>query len=574
MTAETGDEPLSDRVFASPDRFAGTSAWSDAPATSVSGSTPGADLETPSDLTPRMAASETPAEGLALIGSGRGTGEDTAADESSLWAGQQPLSHSEIRVIVVGILLAMFLSAIDQTIVATALPTIGRLLGDSTNPSWVVSAYLLTATAVTPLYGKLSDMYGVRRVMLIGIAIFVVGSVACAVAPTMLALILARGLQGIGAGGLLPVAQTVIGSIVLPKERGRYQAVIAGMWSLASIMGPILGGLLTEYLHWSFIFWINLPLGVVAYVISSRTLKRLPIVRRHHRLDVVGSLLMMVAAVALMVALTSGGEHYPWLSTPIVALVSLSLVFWVAFAVRLGTAQEPFVPPSILANQVVRTGTFGVSCNVATIIGLTIFIPFYFGAVHGLSISLSALALIPMMVLTNVGSVISGRGLAWFKHYKRVPIVGLSLAVMALVMLAFHPLGHAMIYVIPCLCLIGVGVGTVYPVTTVSVQNAVPRHHLGIATGTMNFFRSLISSIFVAVLGAIVLGGTNIHTARETGLAGTTLTDVDGVFRTLFLTCAGFLCVSIFWLVRMHELPLAGRADFAPQTAAKHAEQR
>lgn len=573
MTVETASGQRSDRVFSSPDGFAGKPARAAAAdAASISASVPAVDFETPSDVTPRMAASETPAEGLALIGSGQGASEDTAADESSLWAGQQPLSHSEIRVIVVGILLAMFLSAIDQTIVATALPTIGRLLGDSTNPSWVVSAYLLTATAVTPLYGKLSDMYGVRRVMLIGISIFVIGSVACAVAPTMLALILARGLQGVGAGGLLPVAQTIIGSIVLPKERGRYQAVIAGMWSLASIMGPVLGGLLTEYLHWSFIFWINLPLGVVAYVISSRTLKRLPIVRRRHRLDVVGSLLMMVAAVALMVALTSGGEHYPWFSTPIIALVSLSLVFWVAFAVRLGTAQEPFVPPSILANQVVRTGTFGVSCNVATIIGLTIFIPFYFGAVHGLSISLSALALIPMMVLTNVGSVISGRGLAWFKHYKRVPIVGLSLAVVALVMLAYHPFGHAMAYVIPCLCLIGVGVGTVYPVTTVSVQNAVPRHHLGIATGTMNFFRSLISSLFVAVLGAIVLGGTNIHAAREKGLAGTMLTDVDGVFRTLFLTCAGFLCVSIFWLVRMHELPLAGRADFAPQTAVKHAE--
>src|SRR5688500_18629889 len=179
------------------------------------------------------------------------------------WAGHTPLSHPQIRRIVFGIMLAMFLGALDQTIVATALPSIGRDLGGLEHLSWIVTAYLLTSTAVTPLYGKLSDMYGRRAMMLIAIGIFMAGSLAAALANNMLMLILARGLQGVGAGGLLPLAQTVVGDIVLPKERGRYQTYLSVMWMSAAICGPVLGGFISEYSHWSLIFWINIPLGVI-----------------------------------------------------------------------------------------------------------------------------------------------------------------------------------------------------------------------------------------------------------------------------------------------------------------------
>jgi MFS family permease len=289
----------------------------------------------------------------------------------------------------------------------------------------VVTAYLLTSTAVTPLYGKLSDMHGRRAMMLIGIGVFMAGSLACAVAPNMLMLILARAVQGMGAGGLLPLAQTIIGDVVLPKERGRYQAYLGSMWMMASITGPLLGGVLSEYLHWSLIFWINIPLGFLAFLASREALKRLPRHERPHKLDILGSLLMVAAAIALLLALTSGGTRFPWSSAPILGLFTLSAALWVVFATRLLWAPEPFLPLNILANQVVRMGTLAAACNVGTMIGLTIFVPLYFESVLGLSSSLSGLFLIPLMLVSNLGSIIAGRGLAMFRHYKRVPMLGL-----------------------------------------------------------------------------------------------------------------------------------------------------
>ena len=222
------------------------------------------------------------------------------------------LDHATIHAIVAGIMLAMFLSALEQTIVAPALPAIGASLGGIDDLSWVVTAYLLAATATTPLFGKLSDIYGRRGVLLLAIAIFIVGSVACALAPTIWMLVLARGLQGIGGGGLLPIAQTIIADMLSPRERPIVQGRTSIMFMSASILGPVLGGLLTDHLHWSFIFWINLPLGAVALVMTERALRRLPRNDRPHQLDVLGAALMVGAAIALMLALAWGGTHYPW----------------------------------------------------------------------------------------------------------------------------------------------------------------------------------------------------------------------------------------------------------------------
>jgi EmrB/QacA subfamily drug resistance transporter len=491
-----------------------------------------------------------------------------SAHSHSHWAGHKPLSHAEIRRIVFGIMLAMFLGALDQTIVATALPSIGRSLGAVEHLSWVVTAYLLTSTAVTPLYGKLSDMYGRRAMMLIAITIFMLGSLAAALADSMLMLILARGLQGMGAGGLLPLAQTVVGDVVLPKERGRYQAYLSFMWMTAAISGPVLGGFLAQYFHWSLIFWINIPLGLLAFAMSNAVLKDLPSVTRPHKLDVVGSLLMMAAAVALLLALTSGGVRFPWISAPIIGLLILSSALWSAFVIRLRTAPEPFLPLAILSNQVVRTGTLLSAFNISCLIGLTIFVPLYFDMVVGLSSSLSGLALIPLMVVSNLGALVAGRGLGYFHHYKRVPMIGLSLSVLALGSLAINP-QQPLVLVLIHLGFVGAGIGTVYPVATVAVQNAVPRHQLGIATGTMNFFRALLSAIIVAGLGAIILGGMNV---KSGALVAETLHNIGSVeaaliFRWVFAACGGLLAVALFWLIVMEERPLPGRADI-PVAAA------
>lgn len=480
----------------------------------------------------------------------------------------QPLARRDILTVLWGISLGMFLAAMDQTIVATALPTIGRDLADFEHLSWVVTAYLLTSTAVAPLYGKLADIYGRRAIMLVGLAGFLAGSAMCALAPNMLMLVLGRGLQGLGGGGLLPLAQIIIADVVSPRERGRYQAYVAMVWTAAGVAGPVIGGAMAEHLHWSLIFWINLPIGLVGAAISSATLKRLPRYERRHALDVIGAGLMMTAAVSLFLALTWGGVRYPWASPQIIGLVTLSGVLWAAFAARLATAPEPFLPLSILANPVVRMGCITSACAVGTSIGLTMSVPLYYEVVHKLSASDSGLALIPIAVMTTPGSILSSRGMMHLVHYKRVPIVFMSISLAGTLWLAIAP-AMPLAAVIVMLGVIAFGLGTVFPVATVCIQNAVPLHQVGTATGVMNFFRALNSALIVAVMGAIVLAGAGVALERGQSpalaiqAAGVPGADVARVFGFVFLAAAAFMAVGIAALVAMEERPLRG-----PRTSA------
>jgi EmrB/QacA subfamily drug resistance transporter len=473
----------------------------------------------------------------------------------------RPLKHAEIRAIVVGIMLAMFLGALDQTIVATALPTIGRAFQDVENLSWVVTAYLLTATASTPLYGKLSDIYGRRAVMLTAIAIFILGSVACALSTNMTALILGRALQGLGGGGLMSLTQTIIADIVSPRERGRYQGYIGAVFAVSSIGGPVLGGFLTEHLHWSLIFWINLPLGFAAFLLSNNVLKRVPFQPRKHALDVIGALLMMTAAVALLLALTWGGTRFPWLSAPIGLLLLGSAILWALFAWRLVSTPEPFLPLAVLSNPVVRCATLAGTCGMGTLVGMTIFIPLYFEVVVHLSASQSGLALIPLMGATVVASTVTGRAMSHVENYKIIAIAGIVLAICGLSVLAIWPqLPTALLIVL--LTVIGLGVGCVFPVTTVGMQNSAPRALMGVATGAMNFFRSLGAALVVAIFGAIVLGGIGGATgvSVETLARQATDTDLAQAFRFVFLAAALVLCFGLAFLIGMEQKPLRGPA--------------
>ncbi|HEY1545819.1 MAG TPA: MFS transporter, partial [Xanthobacteraceae bacterium] len=231
---------------------------------------------------------------------------DPAEPTASIYAA--PLDHALVRQIIGGIMLAMFLSALEQTIVAPALPTLGRVLGDVENLPFVVTAYLLAATAVTPLFGKFADIHGRRLALLIAVAVFIVGSIACALAPSMGALIAGRALQGLGGGGILPIAQTIIADLLSPRERPIYQSYSAVMFTASSILGPVLGAFLTDYVHWSLIFWINVPMGAIALVMTDRALRKLPRHERPHRLDFLGAALMVAAALVLMIALAWGGR--------------------------------------------------------------------------------------------------------------------------------------------------------------------------------------------------------------------------------------------------------------------------
>ncbi|MGO4407187.1 MDR family MFS transporter [Bosea sp. RAF48] len=474
------------------------------------------------------------------------------------------LTPADIRSILIGVMLALFLAALDQTIVATALPTIGRELNDVTHLSWVVTIYLLASTAVTPLYGKLADIHGRRVVLLSGIAVFVVGSVACALAPSLWLLVLARFIQGLGGGGLIALAQTIVADMVPPKERGRYQVYFASVFMSSSLLGPVLGGVLAEQLHWSVIFWINVPLGFVAYWMTSSALKRLPRHERPHKLDVLGALLMTLGTVSLLLALSWGGTAYPWRSLPIAGVVGMSLALWALFAWRLRTASEPLIPLDLLGNRVVRRGTVAAGFGMGTFIGLTIYLPLYFETVMGMSATHSGLGLLPLTCGTVVGATSSGRAMSHVTNYKRVPLAGLFVALAGTAVLSAFSGQLPLLAFSAILAVVSIGFGTLLPVATVSIQNAVSAHQLGTATAVANFFRQIGGALIVAVFGAIVLGGVG-GPAAQLSPEALKLGTVDRetmvtLFRYVFGAASlGFGCALIS-LARMEQRPLRGRA--------------
>jgi len=477
-------------------------------------------------------------------------------------AAAAPLSQKEIHRIFYGLMLGGFLSAVNQTIVASALPTIGRDLGDLHNLSWVIIAYLLSSTVVAPLYGKLSDIHGRRAMMLVAIGLFVAGSAVCAVAPSMAMLIVGRTLQGVGGGGIVPMVQTTVADMITPRERGHYQAYMGSAWIVAGIVGPALGGIIADRLHWSAIFWLNVPLGLLTAMLVSKSMMRLPRHQRPHKLDLVGASLMIAASVALLLALTSGGTRVPWISPTIFGLIALSMALTVVFAWWLSRAPEPFLPLHVLANPVMRFGTTATACALGVMTGFMIYMPLYYQVVHGLSATQSGLALVPVIVLTTPGSVMSGRAMMHIRRYKISSYVGMvmvTLGVAALVWWPAMPFAWSMV----ASGLVGFGVGTVFPVATVSIQNAVERHDVGTATGAMNFFRALASALVVAIMGAILLAGLGFTPERggvglEVSAAQAGADGVAAVFRLVFVAALVFSILALIALVLMEERPLTG----------------
>jgi MFS family permease len=470
---------------------------------------------------------------------------------------QPYLDHAIARRIVVGVLLTMLLAALDQVVVATALPTIAASLNDVDNMSWVVTANLLAATAATPLYGKLSDIYGRRAMMLIAIGVFAAGSVASALAPSMLALIGGRALQGLGTGGLMPLVQTIVGDVAAPRDRPRYQAYTSSVFIVSTVGGPILGGFIAEHLHWSLIFWLNLPLAAGAFLVSYSVLQRLPRHDRPHRLDLVGGLLMVAAAIALMLALTWGGRRYGWGSLPIVLLLIGSAVLWVLFALRNMTAPEPFIPLTVLRDGVVRAGTLTAFFGVGTMTALTIFLPLYAQLALGLSVSESATGIIALQGAATATSLIGGRLIARMTHYKLVPSVGLAVAIVGLVPLALAPDGYTPLAAMGLIAVVGLGLGPMFPFTIVLIQNAVALHQLGIATGSMNFFRALGGTFIVTGFGAIVLAGAPLVRGMAAGSA-LSAAGAGASFRYVFAAAAACLALALICVLRAEERPLRG----------------
>src|SRR3984957_15282978 len=471
--------------------------------------------------------------------------ESVAPESAGHRSTERKLGRREVIAIIGGLALAMFLGALNQTIVATALPTIGRAFDDFENLSWVVIAYLLTSTVVAPLCGKLSDIYG-RGGMMVG---------------------------GLGGVGMAPLTQSFIADAVPPRERGYYQAYTGSVWIVAGAAGPVLGGVIAEHLHWSVIFWLNVPLALAAALLSNRQLKLVPVHERAHKIDLTGAALMMAAAVALLLALTWGGTRYPWLSQQIAGLIIAAAVISAAFIWWVLRAPEPFLPLAVLNNPVMRAGCLTTACTQGVSIGLTIFVPLYYEMVHGLSASDSGLALIPIVMMTTPGSYLSGRAMLYMDRYKWAPIVMLSIAAAAVALLVVHPLMP--VWTVALITgLVGIGTGSSYPTVTVSIQNAVAHQQIGVAMGAMNFFRALASAFVVAVMGAIMLAdlgaspqrGGAASSAFIASAASASLDDLARAFSHIFAVAVIFLIIGIVALMIMEERPLRTTVLAVPAT--------
>jgi EmrB/QacA subfamily drug resistance transporter len=478
------------------------------------------------------------------------------------------LSEDDKRRIVVAALIAMFLAALDQTIVAPALPSIGHRLGDADWVSWVISAYLLTSTAVTPLYGKLADLRGRRLMLYVAIAAFLVGSVVCALAPTMAVLIIGRSLQGLGGGGLMAVVQTIIGDVAPPRERSKYMVYIAAVWATSSLGGPVLGGVLAEHVHWSVIFWINVPIGAIAILLSLKPLARLPFHRQPHRLDLLGSALIATATVLMLLALTWGGVTYPWSSPEVAGLLVLSVVVYGLFAFQQTRPAEPLLPPRIITNTVIACASGASFLSSSAFLGLTVFYPTSLQLIGGFGASSAGFAMMALMAGSVVGSNTTGRILRRGGPYKRMPIVGTFISIAGLLLLA-ATVGHVVFGVSEAILVVtGFGFGTLFPMAVVVVQNAAEPRDLGTATAALSFVRSLGGVIAIACFGAILsTAGLGTHIGNGTAaLSDEARAGIVVAFRAVFVVAAVIQVGTLALLFRLEERPLRGRAEPPPVT--------
>jgi EmrB/QacA subfamily drug resistance transporter len=462
-----------------------------------------------------------------------------------------PLTHSERRRIVIGILLPLFLGSLDQTILANALPAVGRDIGHISDLSWLITAYLLTATAATPLHGKISDIHGRRFTFIAAILLYIAGSAVCALAPNFYVLVAGRALQGVGGGGLVSLAMVVLGDMASPKERGKYYVYFSIAFTTSGALGPLLGGAISEHVHWRALFWMNIPLGLIALALVTVALRRLPRNERPHRLDLIGAALIVIASASFMLALNVGGARAPWLSVPVLALVGLGALTGAFFVWRLLTAPEPLIPLAILKEHDARCAIAANAFGWGAIVALNIYLPIYLQTVLGLTPTYAGLSLMVLMVTVNIGAGAAGQVIGRVERYRILPMIGLVIAIAATLVLAWRAADVSLLEFQIILGLMGAGFGGVAPLSTVVLQNSVAIHQFGTAVGTMNFSRSLYGTILVAIYGAIVLGGLSPAELTPSGPDRHA-----GGYSIVFVAAAASLAAALVAVALMRERPL------------------
>ncbi|MBB1245504.1 MFS transporter [Streptomyces durbertensis] len=404
------------------------------------------------------------------------------------------------------LLMGMLLAALDQTIVATALPTIVSELGGMDHLSWVVTAYLLAATAATPLWGKLGDQYGRKKLFQTAIVIFLVGSALCGIAQTMTELIAFRALQGLGGGGLMVLSMAIVGDLVSPRERGRYQGLFGAVFGVTSVLGPLLGGLFVDHLSWRWVFYVNLPLGALALAVIAAVL-HIPVRREKHRIDYAGTVLIASVATCVVLVTSLGGTIWAWDSPQVYTLSALGVVLLALFVAVERRAAEPVLPPALF-----RIRSFVICSVISFVIGFAMFgaltyLPTFLQVVHGISPTLSGVHMLPMVLGILTTSTLSGQIVSRTGRWKVFPILGT--AVMTVGLLLLHNLDErsADFEISVYFLVFGLGLGLVMQVLVLIAQNAVDYADLGVATSGVTFFRSVGAAIGVSVFGAIFAGG-------------------------------------------------------------------
>jgi EmrB/QacA subfamily drug resistance transporter len=467
---------------------------------------------------------------------------------------EDQLGRRRFWTIFGAVLVCMLLASLDQTIVGTALPSIAAQLGGMAQLTWVVTAYLLAVTATTPLWGKFGDLYGHRVVMSVAICVFLLGSALCGVAWDMPSLIAFRALQGIGAGGLIVLAMAVVATIVSPRERGKYQGYIQAVFTLSSVSGPLVGGLFVDYASWRWVFYVNLPLGVLAvFIIASM----LPRSERHteHRLDWLGATLLVTAICSLLLITEWGGREFAWESVEIAGLAVVCVAALGGFLLQERRHPEPIVPLGLFRNSVVRVTVVVLLAATACFFAASVFLPVYLQTVRGLAAAESGLLLLPMLLAITLTTAVCGRLVTKTGRYKVFPVAGTALMALAMFLFSTLDAGSNPVLASVYMVIMGVGFGAVGQIMIVAVQNVVPREQLGVTTATANLFRSLGGSMGVAVFGVVFAAGV----AGGKGVNAT----ANGS-HWVFLAALPLAALAFVATLFLREVPLRGGGPVAP----------